>query len=185
MARRIPYHLDAGTPLSDLTRDDDDARFVEIVRAGCARGWYGMKGTRTTVSPMGAAAWSSRANEAGGYRDKLLTWIPRIVHWTLTTLSYDHLPDIKATWFVDPPYNNAAGKKYATSDVDHTHLGAWCRSRIGQTIACENAGADWLAFTTLTDRRRGIHYGTADEQTAGEVVWMQETFPLLGSGCAG
>ncbi len=40
---------------------------------------------------------------------------------------------------------------------------------------CENAGADWLPFTTLTDRRRGIQYGTADEKTAGEVVWTQET----------
>lgn len=43
---------------------------------------------------------------------------------------------------------------------------AW--SRQGQTIVCENAGADWLPFTTLTDRRRGIHYGTADEKTAAK-----------------
>ena len=178
VARRIPCHIDAWTPLSDLIRDDDHSGFVEIVRAGCARGWYGMKGTRRTVSPMGAPAWSARANGAGGYRNKLLTWIPRIAHWTLTTLSYDQLPNIRATWFVDPPYNNAAGKKYATSCVNYTHLATWCRSREGQTIACENAGADWLPFTTLTTRRRGIHYGSVDEHTAGEVVWMQETEPI-------
>ena len=29
--------------------------------------------------------------------------------------------------------------------------------------------ADWLRFTTLTARRRGTHYGSADEKTAGEV----------------
>ena len=26
--------------------------------------------------------------------------------------------------------------------------------------------------------RRGIHYGTADEKTAGKVVWTQETEPI-------
>ena len=178
VATRIPRYIDAGTPLSDLIRDDDDAGFVEVVRAGCGRGSYGMKGTRTKVSPMGASAWCSRANGAGGYRDKLLTWIPRIAHWTLTTLSYDQLPNIKATYFIDPPYNNAAGKKYATSDVDYTHLAAWCRSRTGQSIVCENAGADWLPFRMLTNERRGIHYGSVDERRAGEVVWTQETEPI-------
>ena len=44
--------------------------------------------------------------------------------------------------------------------------------------AVRGAGADWLPFTTLTDRQRGIHYGTADEQTAGEVIWTQETEPI-------
>jgi 16S rRNA G966 N2-methylase RsmD len=113
-----------------------------------------------------------------GYRDKLLTWIPRIAHWTLTTLSYDELSNIKATYFVDPPYNNAAGKKYATSDINYSHLADWCRLRQGQTIVCENAGAEWLPFNTLTAQRRGIHYGTVDERKAGEVVWVQETEPI-------
>jgi hypothetical protein len=63
-------------------------------------------------------------------------------------------------------------------DCSNTHLADWCRSRTGQTIVCENAGADWLPFTTLTATRRGIHYGSADEQTAGEVVWTQETEPI-------
>jgi hypothetical protein len=43
-------------------------------------------------------------------------------------------PQASVTWFIDPPYNNAAGKKYATSSVNYTHLAAWCRSRHGQTI---------------------------------------------------
>jgi len=30
----------------------------------------------------------------------------------------------------------------------------------------------------VTARRQGIHYGTTDEQTAGEVVWTQETEPI-------
>ena len=42
VARRIPHHVDAGTPLADLIREDDDAGFVEVVRAGCGRGSYGM-----------------------------------------------------------------------------------------------------------------------------------------------
>src|ERR1035437_6598248 len=87
-------------------------------------------------------------------------------------------PPASVTWFIDPPYNNAAGNKYATSSVNYTHLAAWCRSRTGQTIVCENAGADWLPFTTLTDQRRGIHYGSVDERKAREVVWTQETEPI-------
>ena len=32
VATHIPSHVDAGTPLSDLIRDDDDAGFVEVRR---------------------------------------------------------------------------------------------------------------------------------------------------------
>ena len=35
-----------------------------------------------------------------------------------------------------------------------------------------------MPFTTLTNQRRGIHFGTADEKMAGEVVWSQETEPM-------
>ena len=35
-----------------------------------------------------------------------------------------------------------------------------------------------LPYTMLTDQRRGIHSGTPDEETAGKVVWMQETEPI-------
>ena len=49
----------------------------------------------------------------------------------------------------------------------------WCWS----LTLCDSSG-DWLPFTTLTDRRRGIHYGTGSETTAGEVVWTQETEPI-------
>ena len=53
-----------------------------------------------------------------------------------------------------------------------------CRSRTGWPIVCENAGAGWLPFRMLTTQRRGIHYGTVDERTAGEAVWVQETEPI-------
>jgi len=70
------------------------------------------------------------------------------------------------------------GQTLATSTVNYTHLADWCQSRQGQTIVCENAVADWLPFKTLTAQRRGIHYGTADESKAGEVIWTQETEPI-------
>ena len=54
----------------------------------------------------------------------------------------------------------------------------WCRSRTGQAIVCEKAGAKWLPFTTLTDRRQDLPDGTVDEKTAGETVWAQETEPI-------
>ena len=68
-------------------------------------------------------------------------------------------------------------------EVRHVHrqLHAPCRvvpvtSRADHRV--RKRRADWLPFTALTARRRGIHYGSVDEQTAGEVVWTQETEPI-------
>ena len=75
---------------------------------------------------------------------------------------YTQAPDVEATWFVDPPYQAKAcatrtgspgGAGYAPGcrnrDLDYPALASWCRSRRGQVIACENAGASWLPFEHL------------------------------------
>ena len=72
--------------------------------------------------------------------------VERIRHWTILEGDYSAAPDLEATWFVDPPYNNAAGSHYVHANVDHQALGAWRRQRRGQVIACENEGATWLPF---------------------------------------
>ena len=73
--------------------------------------------------------------------------IPRIRHWTLIEGDYHDSPDVRATWFIDPPYQEM-GKHYpnGSKDLDFEELGRWCQAQRGQVIVCENEGADWLPF---------------------------------------
>lgn len=94
---------------------------------------------------------------------------------------YTEAPDIEATWFVDPPYwvngrgqpgtDRRQGLGYArdcdSTTIDYDALAAWCRSRRGQTIVCEQAGATWLPFEHLRWARDSVG------NKAAEVVWMQ------------
>ncbi len=73
--------------------------------------------------------------------------VEKIRHWKVidgdaTTVA----PDIEATWFIDPPYCSSAGRHYRVNDIDYMALSRWCRSRAGQVIVCEHAGATWLPF---------------------------------------
>ncbi len=78
-------------------------------------------------------------------RSIIASQVNSIWHWEVIEGSYEQAPDVEATWFVDPPYQKA-GKHYRCSDVDFPALGTWCQGRPGQTIVCENVGADWLPF---------------------------------------
>lgn len=75
----------------------------------------------------------------------------KIKHWTVIEGSYEDLPDIEASWFVDPPYQEVGKDYYACGDVDYDHLGTWCEERKGQMIVCEMEGADWLPFEPLVE----------------------------------
>lgn len=78
-------------------------------------------------------------------RTLIASQVDRIRHWTVIEGSYEEAPDVTATWFVDPPYQGA-GRHYRCADLDFAALGAWCMTRPGQAIVCENVGADWLPF---------------------------------------
>jgi 16S rRNA G966 N2-methylase RsmD len=85
-------------------------------------------------------------------------------------------PDIEATWFIDPPYQNLTGSSRGRGDgygrdcqalnLDFAELGEWCKSRRGQVMVCESLGADWLPFKTLKEN----HTTSRGIQTT-EVVW--------------
>lgn len=79
-------------------------------------------------------------------REIVASQVVEIRHWRVIEGDYTLAPDIDATWFVDPPYDNTAGKSYVHCDLDYAALGVWCRARKGQVIACENVGATWLPF---------------------------------------
>lgn len=115
--------------------------------------WLNKGSSRPSKKPsprMLKPSWQQRPKSHWGeeIRARIAGQVPLIKHWKLVKLgSYTQLPNKKATWFVDPPYQ-AKGGSYAfgSSGVDYKELGAWCRSRQGQVVVCENAGARWLPF---------------------------------------
>lgn len=89
-------------------------------------------------------------------------------HWKFFHTDYRKIPNGKATWFVDPPYQNL-GDPYnrGASGIDYRDLAEWVRSREGQVIVCEQEGADWLPFVTLcgnVNRMRAPVEGRAAKQ---------------------
>jgi hypothetical protein len=91
-----------------------------------------------------------------------------IRHWRVVHGSYEECPDIEATWFVDPPYQYAGQHyRHGARGINYGALGAWCRSRQGQTIVCENEGADWLPFTLAGEVKT-----TRKVARSREAVWL-------------
>lgn len=102
-------------------------------------------------------------------RTTIASQVESIRHWKVVRSSYVDCPaSKKATWFIDPPYEKA-GKHYRFSSelIDYDALAAWSRSRSGQVIVCENAGAQWLPFRELGDVKT-----TRSNRRSKEVVWV-------------
>lgn len=103
-------------------------------------------------------------------RERVAMQVKAIKHWRIIEDDYTDAPNEKATWFVDPPYNNKAGSYYVHNAVDHKALGAWCLQRRGQLLVCENAGATWLPFSPFALLKAGVN-GRGSQ----EVLFQQET----------
>jgi hypothetical protein len=169
---RVPREVEAGDMIHELTRPDDPIGLVYLMQAQFAQSAFGMS-VRTKVSPFGAKCW-------GTFRERIEHWLPRIAHWRVMHGPYADIPNQEATWYVDPPYQNAAGSKYKESSVDYAHLGAWCKSRQGHVIVAENKGADWLPFRTLTEKR-AAGFAVSDEAAEmGEVIYTQQDAEDVG-----
>ena len=98
-------------------------------------------------------------------RERLASQVDLVSHWNIHAASYEEAPDVEATWCIDPPYDNAAGRQYRQHDIDYAALGAWCKDRQGQVMVCENAGADWLPFEPWGDIRHSAG------RVSKEVMW--------------
>jgi site-specific DNA-adenine methylase len=102
-----------------------------------------------------------------GVRAQLARQVEHIRHWSASVASYDSIDLGAATWFVDPPYVGTPGGRYRFSNrgLDYVDLADWCQGRLGQTIVCENTGADWLPFEHLHDAKaaRGV---------SREAIWV-------------
>lgn len=116
---------------------------------------------------------SSGADRNGGWseatRHRIASQVGCIKHWRIIEGDYSAAPDLIASWSVDPPYANAAGRRYVHSDLDRSALAGWCRSRGGQVIVRENAGASWLPFRPFARFRSGLNgFGS------NEVFWSNQ-----------
>ena len=84
------------------------------------------------------------------FQKKIASNLHKIKHWKIIQGSFEDIPNQKATWYVDPPYQ-FGGHKYKESNnkIDFEKLGKWCESREGQVIVCENTKADWMDFKPM------------------------------------
>jgi len=101
-------------------------------------------------------------------RERVATQVDRIRHWIIMEGDYTAAPSIEATWFIDPPYNNAVGRHYIHGPMalNYEKLGRWCRTREGQVLVCENEGASWLPFRAFATLKPGVNgHGSK------EVLW--------------
>jgi 16S rRNA G966 N2-methylase RsmD len=101
-------------------------------------------------------------------RERVASQVDRIRHWVVIEGDYTRAPDVEATWFIDPPYNNRAGSHYVHADLDYAALATWCQSRRGQVIVCENEGATWLPFRTFATLKAGLN-----GKGSKEVIWAK------------
>jgi hypothetical protein len=138
-------------------------------------GFWGQQASGNTQSGINASAGS--AANASSYwgesiRARIAAAVPLIRHWTICLASYSELPDVEATWFVDPPYQRAGvAYQYGSRKIDFAVLGAWCQSRRGQVIACENEGATWLPFAPFGSWLGATRGGV--RRPSREVAWIR------------
>jgi hypothetical protein len=112
------------------------------------------------------SGWAADKDDCRRLKCRLLDRLEDIRDWTVTNLDYLDLPDVEATSFIDAPYQFAR-LAYPENEIDYEELAAWCRSRRGQVIVCEELGATWLPFrplkTVWTQTRRMT-----------EAVWVRD-----------
>jgi site-specific DNA-adenine methylase len=105
-------------------------------------------------------------------RLRLAQQVERIKHWMVVEGDYRTAPEMDATWFIDPPYQNM-GRYYThgCDEISFPRLASWCQSREGQVIVCENEGADWLPFKPFHTLAATNHGG---RNASKEVIWLSK-----------
>jgi hypothetical protein len=115
--------------------------------------------------------WAAEKKELPARKRLIRANVGKVRHWQVTNLAYQEIPNQPATWFVDPPYQHGGKKTYRHFKIDYAELAAWCRSRQGQVIVCENSQADWLPFKLLSRWRHSN--GSGMIRILEEMVWIQ------------
>lgn len=143
-----------------------------ILGALAGNAWHTTtRGGRSTTTARMRKDWPS-------VRRRIEAALPHIRTWSVTCASYLDAPDIEATWFVDPPYEeltSPAGSLYrfGATRIEYFELADWCRSRRGQVIVCEQAPAAWLPFRELVEQSNGVASSTKQGRRM-ELVWTND-----------
>lgn len=162
--RRLPF-LRPDQTVEDLKGIPQEAR--DLIGFWCCRsGAAPAKGPNAWMKKHAegypGSFWGPRAKE------RIASQVEAIRHWEIWQGDYrECLNRVNpATYFVDPPYQEA-GKfyTYGPDQLDYPALAEWCRTRNGQVIVCENEGANWLPFQPHKEI-----WGT--RKKSKEVVWV-------------
>lgn len=113
----------------------------------------------------GSCAWTPR-------RRKMIAQTSELIkHWKIENSSYDTIENMDATWFIDPPYQCKAGRKYTHNAIAFDHLATWCKGRSGQVQVCENSNSEaWLPFTPFREIMCANKEGDQRKKTT-EMIW--------------
>jgi len=137
--------------------------------------WLGRAshGPRRTLSAWGRDGRWPMCFWGESIRERIARQVEYIRHWKVHHTSYENfyppvLKHVKATWFVDPPYERQ-GKYYNGEALNYPALAEWCRERRGQVIVCENEGAKWLPFKPFRTARANSSRGKG--RVSHEVIW--------------
>jgi site-specific DNA-adenine methylase len=159
--------------IPDLVQDQtvDDLRVCQE-----ARWLVGLWLNRAVASPRKAPSkWMRDGIRPGSFwgervRNTIASQVQFIRHWKIYNVSYEQclIPQRKATWFIDPPYQLAGRHyRYGAQLIEYGELARWCLARRGQVIVCENAGAAWLPFRELGEVKT-----TRSKRKSKEVYWL-------------
>jgi hypothetical protein len=132
----------------------------------------GIATPRITMSPWARNRKLGQNFYWGKYvRGMIARQIKHIRHWKVFNKSYEQIQYYKpATWFIDPPYQNKAGRCYRFNKIDYDWLSSWCIIRQGQVMVCENKGADWLPFVPIKEINKTVKKGGRSGKSK-EVMW--------------
>ena len=121
-------------------------------------------------------------------RRRIEATLPHIRDASVSNGDYRDLPDIEATWFIDPPYEThrdhpnsehdvhggarRGGNAYRHNNrqIDYDELADWCQTRQGQVIVCEQSPAAWLPFTPIVSQSNASQW----TESKTELVWCSD-----------
>lgn len=140
-----------------LLEPGQDIHALSVIQeAKWLMGFWCNSGSATPKRRLGRA--SNRRSGAWGafVRERLARQVDSIRHWRVQHGDYSIAPDVTATWFVDPTYQEQ-GRHYPNRITDFDALAVWCKSRKGQVLVCESQGATWLPFAPVTTVAGSTH----------------------------
>ena len=155
----LPDLLD-GQDVRDLCLLDEAKHLIGFwlnkgaTRPSCTMAAWGRRGIRP------GSVWGARV------RQTIATQLHAIRHWTIKQRCYSSIENSAATWFIDPPYEDK-GRAYRCNAIDYEALAAWCKTRRGLAIVCEQVGAGWLPFDRLGSCK------TSRSKRSDEAIWIK------------